>query len=203
MVAVMNEYILSDEEALRKTNSRDFNQEFKSKKVFVPKQNKLDLSLLTFEELTEKYAEAMETISSYKSMPSEILMILKDKIVATAKFATAVRIQLKKTSSPEQKLFLADYENLRKRFANYKDDIDLLTKISMLENELKQASDLPSRKSYKEKLANIDKSNKRERLIHINFKRIVKESCGEPKYLSMIREASISADETLKTDEVA
>lgn len=181
----MTDYVLSDEEALRKVNSQDFNQKLKRNRTYVPTRGRQDLTLLTFEELTEKYAESMETISSYKSMPSEIRAVLNDRIVAVAKFATAVRVQLKKISSPEQKLFLAEYEALKEALKKG------------VANQNQTNNECTSKKIYKEKLKNIEKSYEREKFIHINFKKIVKEFCGEAQYLSMIREANVFAEKDI------
>lgn len=124
--------VLSDDEALTKANSMQwfdnqagmverFNPHYRPKKVNQPKrntgrqQNKCNIEDLSFDECSERYAETVERLANYRHLPSVAKEAMKDNIVSTAKYLTALLIHMKRIAKPEEMTLVAYIERLKSK----------------------------------------------------------------------------------------
>lgn len=195
---------LSDEQALAKANSMDWfdNQAgvidfVKPKKTIqMPKKKTTDLSMLSVEELQEQYILAQEQLSVIKDVPKELTKFVSDKSNKIFSYMLAIKQILRKKQSKEDNLMFDELFRLR-------EGVDRVTikklneKISQLTNELNHARSSNIGEKTKKKIQNIEDAKRREIMIHIKFKGVVKEYVGNDKYLTLIREADVLADAEL------
>lgn len=148
---------------------------------------KIAIETLTFDELLDLCEDASSRVETYRSMPEDIKALMNEQIIGTVRFISTVKNQMRKVATSEQ---LRSY-GLYKGMGNHN---ALKGQISQLENELSQIKLSGVTVKETQKLKNTIEANKREILIHINFKKLVKEHVGDSTYLSLIREASVLAD---------
>lgn len=201
---------ISDELALQKANSMDWldNQanavDFVKPKLkrTVFKKAKVDINDLSFDELTEKYAETMERLHAYRSTPKELLDCLKDEISGTVKFMVILKIRMAKVANPEQSMFLKEFDKLKKKVAIKSGDGDEVAKlrnqVNQLSEHIKTLKESVNPNAHAEKMERIKLSNDRERRIHRHFKELIKPVIGTDEYLPLIRKASELADAELE-----
>lgn len=195
---------LSDEQALAKANSMDWfdNQAgvidfVKPKKTIqIPKKKTTDLSMLSVEELQEQYILAQEQLTVIKDVPKELTKFVSDKSNKIFSYMLAIKQILRKKQSKEDNLMFDELFRLREG-ADRVTIKKLNEKISQLTNELNHARNSSIGEKTKKKIQNIEDAKRREIMIHIKFKGVVKEYVGNDKYLTLIREADVLADAEL------
>ncbi|MCH7380649.1 hypothetical protein [Acinetobacter higginsii] len=187
---------LDDEAAIKKANQIGFKEQRNVGNSL--RKPKIAIETLAFDELLELCDDASSRIETYRSMPEDIKAMMNEQILGTVRFISTVKNQMRKVATPEQLRSYGLYKGINDYNA-------LKGQISRLENELSQHKLSSVTVKEAQKLRNTIEANNREILIHINFKKLVKEHIGESFYLSLIREASILADCGLnesKTDSV-
>ncbi|MCW1499155.1 hypothetical protein [Acinetobacter baumannii] len=186
---------IDDEAALKKANQIDYKDQSKLINVgHSLRKPKVAIETLTFEELKDLCEDASSRLETYRSMPEDIKAIANDQIIGTVKFLSTVKNQMRKVATPEQIRSYGLYKGINDYNA-------LKGQVSRLENELSQQRSSGVTAREVQKLKNTIVANQREILIHLNFKRLVKEHLGESLYLSLIREASVLADCSLASKE--
>ena len=178
---------LSDEEAWKKANLINCSGDKKTqpvKRVKTQKPN-ADLNTMTFDQLKEKYAEAMERLAAYRALPDK--QILAPQIRGISNFIAAIKVVMKKKASPEQAVFLT-YLNEVEKEAN-------TAKILRVELEQVRSSQFNERQRVKAE--HIRLSHERSLLIHNQFKKLVQEHLSHNIYVSIIQEASAVVDNLL------
>ncbi|MFW2056306.1 hypothetical protein [Acinetobacter haemolyticus] len=186
---------LDDEAALKKANQMDFKNQSKPLNFgHSLRKPKIAIETLNFDELLNLCEDASSRLETYRSMPEDIKAVVNDQIVGTAKFLSTVKNQMRKVATSEQLRSYGLYKGLGNHNA-------LKGQISQLENELSQLKLSGVTAKEVQKLKNTIEANNREILIHINFKKLVKEHVGDSTYLSLIREASVLADCSLAKKE--
>lgn len=197
---------LTDEQALAKANSIEWfdNQagmiDFvkpKKKRVFTSNRATTpNLENMTVEQLQEQYILAQEQLSVIKDVPKELTKFVSDKSNKVFSYMLAVRQILRKKQSKEDNIMLDELFKLRESDAQVTIK-NLNGKISQLTNELNQVRSSSISEKTKKKIQNIEDAKRREIMIHIKFKGVVKDYVGHDKYLTMIREADVLADAEL------
>lgn len=197
---------LSDEQALAKANSMDWfdNQagvvDFikpNKKRVFVKNETRpTNLESMTVEQLQEQYILAQEQLSVIKDVPKELTKFVSDKSNKIFSYMLAIKQILRKKQSKEDNLMFDELFRLREG-ADRVTIKKLNEKISQLTNELNHARSSNIGEKTKKKIQNIEDAKRREIMIHIKFKSVVKEYVGNDKYLTLIREADVLADAEL------
>lgn len=211
--------LLSDEEALAKANSQPWydNQAGlvdyinQPKKVFRPQQkpnqvNKAQASERTVtrvedlnaEQCSVHFAEAIERINSYQSLPPEVKRLMRDSIVRTARYTSALKIRMKQIADPEQLTLLAYVENMRNRVVKNRALHDEINALRSQLDECKSPELLLIRQQKAEiKKLHIKNARDRDLVIHGYFKQLVKSEFGDDEFLSLITEATRRAEKDL------
>lgn len=178
---------LSDEEAWKKANLINCSGDKKTqpvKRVKTQKPN-ADLNTMTFDQLKEKYAEAMERLAAYRELPDK--QILAPQIRGISNFIAAIKVVMKKKASPEQALFLTYLSEVEKEASTAKN----------LRVELQQVRSSQFNERQRVKAEHIRLSHERSLLIHNQFKKLVQEHLSHNVYVSIIQEASAVVDNLL------
>lgn len=198
----MNSKLLSDEEALKKANavvwfdnkanSVSWIEPNKSRKKF----KREDLNELSVEQLQEKYALAIDQLKAFGDVPEDAKQFVGAHASKLFSFMLAIRATIKSKATPEQSLFLQQFEEYRKKAISKENSSNSSLKIQVnnLTQQLESLKTARSKEKSSVKLRNMELADNRERMIHIEFKKLVKERIGEIAYLSLIQEADVIAD---------
>lgn len=198
----MNSKLLSDEEALKKANavvwfdnkanSVSWIEPNKSRKKF----KREDLNELSVEQLQEKYALAIDQLKAFGDVPEDAKQFVGAHASKLFSFMLAIRATIKSKATPEQSLFLQQFEEYRKKAISKENSSNssLKMQVNNLTQQLESLKTARSKEKSSVKLRNMELADNRERMIHIEFKKLVKERIGEIAYLSLIQEADVIAD---------
>lgn len=198
----MNSKLLSDDEALKKANAVawfdngantvSWIDPNKSSKKF----KRENLNDLTVEQLQEKYALAIEQLRAFGDVPDEARQFVGQHASKLFSFMLAIRATIKSKATPEQSLFLQQFEEYRKKAISKENSSNssLKMQVNNLTQQLESLKTARSKEKSSVKLRNMELADNRERMIHIVFKKLVKERIGEIAYLSLIQEADVIAD---------
>lgn len=217
--------VLSDDEALLKANSMQwfdnqagmverFNPQnrtgsikHKPKLQFVKKPHTDDqfykrgnerLETLNFEECSIRFGEAVERISTYQSLPSEVKELMKDSIVGTAKYMTALKIRMKQIANPEQMNLLAYVERMKNKSVNAKalrDENNALR--SQLNSNENQSVKTQRQQRTELRLLNAQTAKDLNLAVFSQLKQLIKDEYGEVAFLALIQQARMQADRQL------
>lgn len=90
----------------------DYTQPDSKPKIVVKKRGKVDINLLSFNELKEIYAEASLRLEEYCKHSEAVKKLMKDQIVGTVKYLTLVKVRMSLIASGEQLVQLSYLSNL-------------------------------------------------------------------------------------------
>ena len=205
----MNSKLLSDDEALKKANAVAwFDNRANTVSWIKPNKNsktfkRENLEDLSVEQLQEKYALAIDQLKAFGDVPEDAKQFVGAHASKLFSFMLAIRAAIKSKASPEQSLFMEQFEKYRKK-AIAKDNNsngNLKMQINNLTQQLESLKSARSKEKSLVKLRNLELADNRERMIHIEFKKLVREKLGEIAYLSLIQEADINADSMIALKE--
>lgn len=205
----MNSKLLSDDEALKKANAVTwFDNKANSVSRINPNKNSKtfkrdNLDDLSIEQLQEKYALAIDQLKAFGDVPEDAKQFVGAHASKLFSFMLAIRATIKSKASPEQSLFMEQFEKYRKK-AIAKDNSSNGNLKMQINNLTQQLESLKSKRHNEKsaiKLRNLELADNRERIIHIEFKKLVREKLGEIAYLSLIQEADINADSIIALKE--
>lgn len=186
---------LSDEEAIRIANGMPANSQVKNG---VPaKKPRTNITECTASELFDLYADAFTRLQTYESMTPSVRGQMKDSISGTARFVLAVRLQMNKVCDQEEIQHFLNENGFVATEPNQDELNDLRHKNRILGKQIRKLQDTRTSEREKRKQRNIEFSNSRNQLIFSKFKEIVSREVGESKFLSMIKEASVSVDQAI------
>lgn len=198
----MNSKLLSDDEALKKANAVNWFDN-KANCVSWIKPNKSrkkfkreDLNELSVEQLQEKYALAIDQLKAFGDVPEDAKQFVGAHASKLFSFMLAIRATIKSKATPEQNLFMEQFEDYRKKALSKENSSSgaLKMQVNNLTQQLESLKSARSKDKSLVKLRNMELADNRERMIHIEFKKLVKERIGEIAYLSLIQEADVIAD---------
>lgn len=198
----MNSKLLSDDEALKKANAVNwFDNKANTVSWIEPNKSskkfkREDLNALSVEQLQDKYALAIDQLRAFGDVPEDAKQFVGQHASKLFCFMLAIRATIKSKATPEQSIFMEQFEDYRKK-ALSKDNQSNSTLKMQVNNLTQQLESLKSARSKEKssvKLRNMELADNRERMIHIEFKKLVKEKIGEIAYLSLIQEADVIAD---------
>ena len=198
----MNSKLLSDDEALKKANAVNwFDNKANCVSWIQPKTNKKkfkreDLNELSVEQLQDKYALAIDQLKAFGDVPEDAKQFVGQHASKLFSFMLAIRATIKSKATPEQNLFMEQFEDYRKKAISKENSSNSALKIQVnnLTQQLESLKTARSKEKSSVKLRNMELADNRERMIHIEFKKLVKERIGEIAYLSLIQEADVIAD---------
>lgn len=203
---------LTDEQAILKANNLDW-----SKRTTKPNErDKFDFDSATTEELLELYNDQVAKIGNLKALEEDIGFRDDLKMERISKFATLVRMKLIKRDGGRELLDKVKREKKIGKITQEKDNTiaklskkidDLNVEIGKLKDGKKSEIDFYKseidrlgeqiktiNEKQRQKIANIELSNKRNHLIYSNFKGLIKNHLGMQVYLEIIQEADRLAD---------
>jgi molybdopterin converting factor small subunit len=159
----------------------------------------------TVEELKEKLLQTNQYLEAwgeaYKVTQSEELL---QKVMKTTRFRAILRLAIiKRQRDSDDPLFNELREVKAEKHKLHKENIQLMAIISKLKSKLQgqiQANEglLKGLATQKQKVVNVQKSNFRNNEIHCEFKEIIKRELGMERYLVLIKEADVAAEEKCK-----
>lgn len=203
---------LTDEQAILKANSLDWTKGNHNQN----ERDKFDFDSATVEELLELYNDQVAKIKNLRALEEDIGFRDDLKMKRISKFATLVRMKLINRDGGRELLEKVKRENKIGNITQDKDIIieklskkveNLNTEISKLKDSKKSEIDFYKsevnrlgeqikyiNEKQRQKIANIELSNRRNHLIYSNFKGLIKNHLGMSAYLEIIQEADNMAD---------
>lgn len=185
---------LSDEEALKKANSVMCTAKFEPKKV-APKTARKTVQDMSDSELESEWFRNNERLNTFAQMPKEVRSEMRDKIVKLVGFISYLKHEMKKRDLVFDGLVSDDSKYLKAEISK------LSKQVAHLKNQNEQLLDGRSSLKQQRKIENIKVARDRDVLIHMSFKKLVKEYLGEPEYMALIRQATEIAEQNLMSRE--
>ncbi|ETR94440.1 hypothetical protein [Acinetobacter lactucae] len=159
----------------------------------------------TIEELKEKLQTTNQYLEAwgeaYKVTQSEELL---QKVMRTTRFRAILRLAIiKRQRDSDDPLFNELKEVKAEKHKLHNENIQLKATIGKLKSKFQgqiQANEgfLKGLATQKQKVINVQKSNFRNNEIHFAFKEIIKRELGMERYLVLIKEADLAAEEKCK-----